>query len=162
MKYSYEELAGMIDHSLLQPTMTDAELRQVVADNYGITDLTDAEIVSIRNPSPSGMDYTLGPMLSARSIIGWTTTGHTGEDVTLYSFGPQRPVGLFENTDMAIVMASALGLDLSKTSGRLFMEATSAFAAVGATVTIDSTDPNNKVLVVEKVGHSTMYMPLSR
>src|SRR6185295_12952827 len=26
MKYSYEELAGMIDHSLLHPTMTDQEL----------------------------------------------------------------------------------------------------------------------------------------
>ncbi len=26
MKFSYEELAGMIDHSLLHPTMTDAEL----------------------------------------------------------------------------------------------------------------------------------------
>jgi len=26
MKYSYEELAGMIDHALLHPTMTDAEL----------------------------------------------------------------------------------------------------------------------------------------
>jgi deoxyribose-phosphate aldolase len=26
MKYSYEELAGMIDHSLLQPTLTDQEL----------------------------------------------------------------------------------------------------------------------------------------
>jgi deoxyribose-phosphate aldolase len=26
MKYTYAELAGMIDHSLLQPTMTDAEL----------------------------------------------------------------------------------------------------------------------------------------
>jgi len=27
MQYSYEDLAGMIDHSLLHPTMTDAELR---------------------------------------------------------------------------------------------------------------------------------------
>jgi deoxyribose-phosphate aldolase len=27
MRYSYEELAGMIDHSLLHPTMTDRELR---------------------------------------------------------------------------------------------------------------------------------------
>src|SRR5689334_6850216 len=26
MKYSYDELAGMIDHSLLHPTLTDAEL----------------------------------------------------------------------------------------------------------------------------------------
>ncbi len=38
MKYSYEELAGMIDHSLLQPTMTDAELRAgcEVARRYGV------------------------------------------------------------------------------------------------------------------------------
>lgn len=28
MKYSYEEIAGMIDHSLLHPTLTDAELEQ--------------------------------------------------------------------------------------------------------------------------------------
>ena len=28
MKYTYEELAGMIDHSLLHPTMTDEQLRQ--------------------------------------------------------------------------------------------------------------------------------------
>src|SRR5512138_2508614 len=28
MKYSYEELAGMIDHSLLHPTMTDKELEE--------------------------------------------------------------------------------------------------------------------------------------
>ena len=28
MKHTYEELAGMIDHSLLHPTMTDAELRE--------------------------------------------------------------------------------------------------------------------------------------
>ena len=27
MKYTYEDLAGMIDHSLLHPTMTDKELR---------------------------------------------------------------------------------------------------------------------------------------
>ena len=28
MKYTYEELAGMIDHSLLHPTMTDRDLRE--------------------------------------------------------------------------------------------------------------------------------------
>ena len=28
MRYSYEEMAGMIDHSLLHPTMTDRELRE--------------------------------------------------------------------------------------------------------------------------------------
>jgi deoxyribose-phosphate aldolase len=38
MKYTYEELAGMIDHSLLHPTMTDQELEDGcrVALEYGV------------------------------------------------------------------------------------------------------------------------------
>ncbi|HZR21607.1 MAG TPA: deoxyribose-phosphate aldolase [Verrucomicrobiae bacterium] len=38
MKYSYEELAGMIDHSLLHPTMTDQEMEQGcrLAAEYGV------------------------------------------------------------------------------------------------------------------------------
>lgn len=38
MKYSYEELAGMIDHSLLHPTMTDQELEDGCkqAIRYGV------------------------------------------------------------------------------------------------------------------------------
>ena len=38
MKYTYEELAGMIDHSLLHPTMTDQELEDGcdVAAKYGV------------------------------------------------------------------------------------------------------------------------------
>lgn len=38
MKYTYEELAKMIDHSLLHPTMTDAELEEgcKLAASYGV------------------------------------------------------------------------------------------------------------------------------
>jgi len=38
MKYTFEELAGMIDHSLLHPTMTDQELEEGcrVAVEYGV------------------------------------------------------------------------------------------------------------------------------
>jgi len=38
MKYTYEELAGMIDHSLLHPTMTDRELEDgcKLAAKYGV------------------------------------------------------------------------------------------------------------------------------
>ncbi len=38
MKYAYEELAGMIDHSLLHPTMTDRELDDgcTLAMKYGV------------------------------------------------------------------------------------------------------------------------------
>lgn len=38
MKYTYQELAGMIDHSLLHPTMTDRELEEGcrLAAHYGV------------------------------------------------------------------------------------------------------------------------------
>lgn len=38
MKYSYADLAGMIDHALLHPTMTDAEIEAgcKLADNYQV------------------------------------------------------------------------------------------------------------------------------
>src|SRR5712672_3415194 len=38
MKYTYEDLAKMIDHSLLHPTMTDEELEEgcKVAGKYGV------------------------------------------------------------------------------------------------------------------------------
>ena len=157
------KLTGYGMAEVLSPAMTDAEIRAAVAEYYGITDLTDAEVNTIRTKyNPGSMDYVLGPMLSARSIIGWTTSGHTGEDVTLYSYGPNRPVGLLENTDIAHVIEASLGLNLEWTSDRTFMEASAAFAAIGATVKIDSTDPNNKVLVVEKAGKPTMYLPLSK
>ena len=41
MKYSYEELAGMIDHSLLHPTMTDQELEDgcKLAARYGVASI---------------------------------------------------------------------------------------------------------------------------
>ncbi len=37
MDYTYEDIAGMIDHSLLSPSMTDAELEEGcrIADQYG-------------------------------------------------------------------------------------------------------------------------------
>lgn len=41
MKYHYEELAGMIDHSLLHPTLTDAELEAGcrIAAEYGVASI---------------------------------------------------------------------------------------------------------------------------
>ncbi|MEF9975582.1 MAG: alkaline phosphatase, partial [Oscillospiraceae bacterium] len=57
----------------------------------------------------------LGAMLSKRCNIGWTTTGHTGEDVVLYSYlpGDKRMTGLFENTEIADAICNAWGAKLS-------------------------------------------------
>lgn len=35
-------------------------------------------------------------LLANRANIGFTTGGHTGEDVFLHSYGPQKPEGLIK------------------------------------------------------------------
>ncbi|MED4302201.1 alkaline phosphatase, partial [Geobacillus stearothermophilus] len=46
-----------------------------------------------------------------RSHTGWTTSGHTGEDVPVYAYGPgsKRFVGQIENTDHAKIIFAILG-----------------------------------------------------
>ena len=88
-------------------------------------------------------------LLANRANIGFTTGGHTGEDVFLYSYGPQKPVGLIQNTDVAKTIAKAMGFNLEEVTNKLFVESELAFKQNGATVTIDKTDVANPVLIVK-------------
>ena len=87
-------------------------------------------------------------ILANRANIGFTTGGHTGEDVFLYSYGPQKPAGLIQNTDIAKTMAKAMGFNLEEVTNKMFLESEQAFKSIGATVSIDKTDIANPVLVV--------------
>jgi alkaline phosphatase len=82
------------------------------------------------------------------------TTGHTGEDGTLYAYAPQGVdllTGTVENTDIAAYMEKAMGLDLSSATEKLFVKARAAFESKGATVEFDNkTDSKNPVLIVKK------------
>jgi len=79
------------------------------------------------------------------TAFGWTSHGHTGEDVPLWAFGPQRPVGTFDNTELAVIAADAMGIDLARTSTRLFVDVSDAFADYA----VDNTDPQNPLLTVD-------------
>ncbi|MDP2791448.1 MAG: alkaline phosphatase [Rectinemataceae bacterium] len=142
-----------------------ADIRKVMADYYGISDLTDAEVEAIAITRAGSMNYTVGAMLAVRAKIGFTTNGHTGEDVVLYAYDPSgnRPTGLIDNTDVAKYMAMSMGLDLDATTARLFVEAKSAFEKLGATVSEDKTDAENPVLVaVSKDGKNTLRIPRNK
>jgi len=131
-----------------------ANATQVLADYYGIADLSAEEMKAIKEAKPGTLNSVVGPMIAARAHLGFTTFGHTGEDVVLYAYDPtgNRPEGLVENSDLALIMARYLGVRLWRTTERLFLEASSAFKVRGATVSADRTDPNNPVLVVRKGG----------
>jgi alkaline phosphatase len=74
--------------------------------------------------------------------IGWTTGHHTGVDVPLWSYGPGRPVGLLNNTDVARVVAAALQVDLDALTRRLYVDAQTVFPEAH----LDPNDPDGPAL----------------
>lgn len=133
-------------------------IKEVMARYFGITDLTAEEIKAIKEAEAGSLNYTVGPMISKRSGIGWTTGGHTGGDVVLYTYAPNgdRPTGVIDNTDVAKYMARVMGLDLDAATARLFVKAKPAFTAKGATYTLD--DKNGKIIVTK--GSDKLELPL--
>jgi len=74
--------------------------------------LTDAEIQSVKNAGKKSSDIStaIKTIFNKRSYTGWTTGGHTGEDVPVYAFGPskERFAGQVDNTDHAKIIFDIL------------------------------------------------------
>ncbi|NPV70160.1 MAG: alkaline phosphatase [Firmicutes bacterium] len=134
---------------------------EAVAQYYGITDLKPEEIEAIRTAKPGSMNYAVGPIISGRCNVGWTTTGHSGEDVFLYSYGPSKITGLVENAEIAAKVAEAMGFSLNDLNSKMFVKARPAFEALGAKVDWNNIDAANPVLVVEK-GNVKAELPVSK
>ncbi|MGV2938674.1 alkaline phosphatase [Mesobacillus sp. LC4] len=68
--------------------------------------LTAEEIQSVKDAASgkkADIDNAIEKIFDTRSNTGWTTGGHTGEDVPVYAFGPgkERFYGQIDNTDNA-------------------------------------------------------------
>ena len=131
-----------------------SNITEVMSRYYGIDDLTAEEIAAIRETPAGSMNYTVGPMISKRANIGWTTTGHTGEDVPLYIYAPNGLgiTGVYENSDLATYMETVLGLDLSGATDRLFVPVRQAAEEKGAQVAWNTSDAKNPVIELTKGG----------
>jgi alkaline phosphatase len=69
-------------------------------------ELTSEEIESVKAVAAKkvvDIDNAIEKIFDKRSHTGWTTGGHTGEDVPVYAFGPgkERFYGQIDNTDNA-------------------------------------------------------------
>ncbi|WP_027410022.1 alkaline phosphatase [Anoxybacteroides tepidamans] len=151
--------AKMTLDGALSQLKSDKSNLEEVARLYGLDALTPDEKKKLNESAD--LRKTLPELLAARANLGFTTGGHTGEDVFLYTYGPNRPVGTFENTDLARIMANAMGFDLKTVTARLFADAKKQFEAIGATVAIDKSDANNLVLTVAK-GKKTAKLPANK
>ncbi|WHY01191.1 alkaline phosphatase [Neobacillus sp. DY30] len=76
--------------------------------------LTKAEIRLVesaaRTQNAKNIDNAIEEIINSRSFSGWTTRGHTGEDVNVYTYGPgsDRLKGQIDNTDHAKVIFDIL------------------------------------------------------
>ncbi len=166
-------LSGEGVEKLINPDFQPDQIKQIIAEYYGIKDLKDEELKLITDyffavkadPKKGGrFNYIIGPMLSKRAFIGWTSNGHVGEDVSFAVYHPQdiTPKGVIDNTDIALYMAKIFGVNLTSLTSRYFIEATSAFKSKSATVTLDNTtDPANPVLKVTK-GNIEIIIPAQK
>ncbi|GIZ44129.1 hypothetical protein CKM354_000733800 [Cercospora kikuchii] len=79
--------------------------------NLGIHDASSAEIESLLTASAPA-SYIFADMISRRAQTGWSTHGHSGADVNIYSSDPvaaRALVGNHENTDVGNFLKSYLG-----------------------------------------------------
>lgn len=130
-----------------------------VAALYGLDNLSADEFATLQLATDT--EEEMVKMLANRANLGFTTGGHTGDDVFLYSFGPSKITGLVENTDIAYAMAKFMGFDLKKLTDDLYIPATKAFTEKGYTTKIDLTNKENPKFIAQK-NDVTVTIPVNK
>ncbi|WP_243354359.1 alkaline phosphatase [Bacillus litorisediminis] len=129
-----------------------------VASYYGLKDLQREELDLLEAARhENDVKALLAQFLAKRAHIGFTTHGHTGEDVFLYAFGPGKPAGLLDNIDLAKVMADYLEVNLDETTDALFVDAERWFKEKGYETKIEVESKNNEVFVARKDREEIRY-----
>lgn len=151
-----------VAEKILGNNRTDENIKKVVSQYYGIDNLTQDEINAIKNAPQGRLNYVLGPIISKRSYIGWTSNEHTGEEVVLYAYHPKDyiPRGVIENTEVCDYMAEILGIDLGSFNENAYISNID-LEEKGYDVSIDTSNPSNIQLVINK-GSKTYIIPQNK
>lgn len=106
MKYTYEEIAGMIDHSLLHPTMTDAELKAgcELAAKYEV-----ASVCIKPYAVKQAVEWLRGSKVKVGAVIGFPH-GNSATEVKCFETVAACRDGAVE-IDMVINIGKAIGGD---------------------------------------------------
>lgn len=91
---------------MAEQIVNGASVEETLANNIDL-EMTPEEVASVKTAAEKGdqteIDNAIEKIFDKRSGTGWTTDGHTGDDVPVYAFGPQKEkfAGLIDNTDQA-------------------------------------------------------------
>ncbi|WAR57658.1 hypothetical protein PtB15_8B711 [Puccinia triticina] len=99
-----------------QPVSRQFIVDEILRDGLGIVDASNEEIDKLVDlGARQNVDYLLADMISRRTQVGWSTHGHSGVDVNLYSYPPDLTKELFgnrENTEIGQFIVDAMEIDL--------------------------------------------------
>jgi alkaline phosphatase len=110
--------------------------------------------IARRNKKVDSLERAISRVISKNyTVLGWTTDNHTGEDVPLWAYGPNRPVGVYDNTELAEITANALGFSLDDINKELFVEVDEVYPDYN----IDRSDTANPVLRI-----SSFELPINK
>lgn len=134
--------------------LTDEELETLLSSkNYKEADYTKVG-------TSNNLAHNILNIMNSRTCFGFTTGGHTGEEVLLAAYHPQDevPRGNLRNTEINNYLQQVTGLDkpLQEYSDELFVKHSELFA--GMDYTIEKDDPDHPVLVVKK-GNRILEIP---
>lgn len=170
-RMSYESVVNSIKRARLTAegiarkmgdNRTESHIREILRTYWGLEDVTAEEVSRIQNDHGRYVSNAIAPILSVRSNIGWTTHGHTGEDVILYTYGLELPAGTVDNTDIAHACARWMGFRLEEVDAKLFRPAEEVARQLGGPVSIDTSDPANPVLIIDTREEGTVRFPFSK
>jgi alkaline phosphatase len=91
---------------MAEQIVNGASVEETLANSIDL-ELTQEEIASVKTAAEKAditeIDNAIEKIFDNRSGTGWTTDGHTGDDVPVYALGPQKEkfAGMIDNTDQA-------------------------------------------------------------
>lgn len=134
--------------------LTNEELETLLSSkNYKESDYTKVG-------SSNNLAHNIGKILNERTCFGFTTGGHTGEEVLLAAYHPQGdvPRGNMRNTEVNRYLQEVSGLEssLQELSDRIFAKHPEVFR--GMSYSINRENPDFPVLMVKK-GRTRMEIP---
>ncbi len=157
----YQLSSNALESILLKTPVNDFKS---VFKKYTDIDLTDEELQTLLSSknykegdytkvgTSNNMAHNIVNILNSRTCFGFTTGGHTGEEVILSSYHPQGDnlKGHINNTELNAYLQKVSGLttSLDELSNQLFAKHTDVFT--GAKISIDKKDKDFPILTVKK------------
>ncbi|RST61010.1 alkaline phosphatase [Siminovitchia terrae] len=131
-----------------------------VLKSYGLDDLSKAQIQQIKKEKD--IEKAMVQLMANRAHLGFTTRGHSGEDVFLYSYGGKgvlhKPQGLINNTDLPEYVIKHLNLPpLSELTNRKFVPAQEHFVKMGYKTKIKINKNKQASFIAENNGRTIEY-----